>query len=354
MRTGKYLNENERYLIEVELSEGTPIAKIARKLGRGRCTIQREIARGSCEQLDWSTGEIITVYKADYATMRARQRAENKGAGLKIGRDLHTATVLEGLIKNNHWSPAAALGFATRHGLIDTVVSVPTLYAYIKAGVLSVTEADLPRKGAQKRHAARMYRHAHRNIRGTSIEERPKAVKNRREFGHWEGDLIVGKHGTKTVYLTLLERKSRYVIAMRLENKKMDGVVRCVDVLEKKYGRSFSEVFKSITFDNGSEFSDFEGIERSRYKTRRETGVRTKVYYAHPYCSSERGSNENCNGLLRRAGFMKGSNLGLISKSSEREFVDWVNNLPRKILGFQTASEVFAREMGAIRRPSLA
>lgn len=350
MRTGKYLNENERYLIEVELSEGTPLSKIARKLGRGRCTVQREVSRGSCEQIDWRTGKIVTVYKADYAMMRARQRAENKGAGLKIGRDLHTASVLESLIKENHWSPAAALGFATKHGLIDTVVSVPTLYSYIKGGVLSITENDLPRRGAQKKRAAKMYRHAHQNIRGTSIEERPKSVKTREEFGHWEGDLIVGKQGTKTAYLTLLERKSRYVIAMRLENKKAEGVVRCIDLLEKRYGRSFASIFKSITFDNGTEFSDFQGIERSRYKKRQKAGVRTKVYYAHPYCSSERGSNENCNGLLRRAGFKKGSNLGFIKKDSEKRFASWVNDLPRKILGFQSANEVFALELEKLGR----
>ena len=118
MRKGKYLNENERYVIEVELRANTSISEIARKLGRARCTIQREIARGKCEQIvNYKTHATKWVYKADFAERAAIQRQSTKGTGLKIGHDLHTAMVLESLILDNKWSPDAALGYAIRNNL---------------------------------------------------------------------------------------------------------------------------------------------------------------------------------------------------------------------------------------------
>lgn len=340
MRTGKYLNELERFVIEVELADGNTISGIARKLGRARCTIQREIARGSCEQMEGRFLTINLVYKADYAQMVAIRRSATKGCTLKIGKDMASARQLEELIKENHWSPAAALGYAKRKGLISTVISVPTLYSYIRNGVLSISEDDLPRRGAQRRRAAKRYRRAHHNLRGKSIEQRPKEVLNRKEWGHWEGDLIVGGAKTKVSYLTLLERKTRYVIAMKVNSRKKYETPRCLDALERYFGEAFGTVFKTITFDNGSEFADWEGMERSCLGK----GRRTRIYYAHPYCSSERGSNENCNGLLRRAGFTKGSNLGSISPEEATRFVSWVNSLPRRILGFQSALEAFVTD----------
>lgn len=350
MRKSKYLNENERYVIEVELRANTSISEIARKLGRARCTIQREIARGKCEQIvNYKTHATKWVYKADFAERAAIQRQSTKGTGLKIGHDLHTAMVLESLILDNKWSPDAALGYAIRNNLITTIITTPTLYAYIKAGVLNVTEKDLPRQGAQRKRAQEHYRHAHRNIRGKSIEERPLEAASREVMGHWEGDLIVGKKGTKTVCLTLVERKTRYVIVRELPSKHACNVIRELDRLEKRLGTLFPQVFKSITFDCGTEFSNDKAMERSRHKIRRKRGEpRTQIYYAHPYCSSERGSNENCNGILRRAGIPKKSNIGTLGTDAVKKAAAWTNNLPRRVLGYQTAAEAFAAEMSAL------
>ena len=118
----------------------------------------------------------------------------------------------------------------------------------------------------------------------------------------------------------------------------------CLDTLERYFGETFSNVFKTITFDNGSEFSDWESMERSCLKDEK----RTHIYYAHPYCSSERGSNENCNGLLRRAGFKKSSNLGSIKPEEAVKFISWVNSLPRRILGFQSALEAFSADYRSV------
>ncbi len=236
MRENKYLNENERYVIEVELAAGTSKSEIARKLKRARCTIQREITRGLVEQMDGSTGETYLVYKADWAQKAAKRRWQAKGTALKIGHDFDTAETLERLIRDNKWSPDAALGYAIKNKLISTIITTPTLYSYIKAGVLSITEKDLPRQGAQRKKNKEIYRHAHHNIRGKSIEVRPKEASARNAFGHWEGDLIVGKKGTKTVCLTLVERMTRYVITRELPSKQAANVVNAFDYLEKCYG----------------------------------------------------------------------------------------------------------------------
>lgn len=350
MRTGKYLDEYERAIIEHELRIGTAISKIARDLGRGRATIQREIKRGKTDKFDDKTGYIVTSYDYKYGQRIAMRRQANKGSHLKIDNDFESAEILERLIKDNHWSPAAALGYATKHGLLKTVISIPTLYAYIKNGVLLVRVTDLPRKGLQNKRKQEQYQFgARKRPKGTSIEERPKEALHRKVFGHWEGDLIIGKRGTKTVYLTLVERLTRYCIAMRLPSKHANGVIRAFDTLEARYGLLFSEIFKSVTFDNGTEFLAQQELETSRYKCRQKQGKRTHIYYAHPYCSSERGSNENCNGLLRRAGFTKSGNLGTISNASAKRYIDWVNQLPRKIHNFATSEELFSQEIEKLR-----
>ncbi|MBY4798279.1 IS30 family transposase [Collinsella sp. AGMB00827] len=207
--------------------------------------------------------------------------------------------------------------------------------------LISYTDLPLPRRRRQA--YADVLRHSHNNIQGTSIEERPKSVGTRAEFGHWEGDLIVGTRGTRTVCLTLLERKTRYVVATLLPTRHAAGVVRAIDNLEAMLKDRFSDVFKSITFDNGSEFSDFKSIERSCADASR---TRTKVYYAHPYRSGERGSNENANGLLRRAGLRKGKDLGKIPAKVFDRAVRWVNELPRSIFYYAPALEMFEAEIG--------
>ena len=110
----------------------------------------------------------------------------------------------------------------------------------------------------------------------TSIEDRPKEINERNTFGHWEMDTVIGKaKGSGPVLLVLTERLTRYEIIMKMKHKTAAEVIRCLNRLERKYGSRFKRVFKSITVDNGSEFMDTEGIEKSC----RSKGSRTKVFY---------------------------------------------------------------------------
>lgn len=184
---------------------------------------------------------------------------------------------------------------------------------------------------------------AARKAAGTSIEERPAEIDSRDEVGHWEMDCVVGKRGTKKTLLVLTERKTRKEIIIPMKDQTTGSVVAALDRLERKYGSLFSKVFQTITVDNGSEFADAAGIEKSC----RRNGNRTKVYYCHPYSSYERGSNECLNKMIRRW-FPKGTDFRKITKAAIQAVEDWMNNYPREILGFRTADAVFAECAAAL------
>lgn len=186
---------------------------------------------------------------------------------------------------------------------------------------------------------------------GDSIEQRPPEVESREEFGHWEGDTVYsgkGKCKTTSALLTLNERKTRKDIIIGIPNRKAETVVKALDALERKCGaRRFRAIFKSITFDNGSEFSAAEELERSAVN---KTIPRTKVYFCHPYSSWERGSNENANSMIRRR-HPKGTDFSKVSAAEIAATEEWINNYPRKIFGYKSSEVMFReclREIGLI------
>lgn len=122
----------------------------------------------------------------------------------------------------------------------------------------------------------------------------------------------------------------------RMRDQTARSVVRALDSLEREYGANFSKIFRTITVDNGSEFADCAGMEKSC----RRKGNRTKIYYCHPYSSYERGSNENVNRMIRRW-FPKGTDFRKVTAKAIQKVEDWINNYPREILGFRTAEAVF-------------
>lgn len=175
------------------------------------------------------------------------------------------------------------------------------------------------------------------------------SIDEREEFGHWEGDTVYsgkGKRKTTRALLTLTERKTRKEIIIAIPNRKAETVVKALDALERKLGaRRFRAIFKSITFDNGTEFAAAEGLERSCVNKRLP---RTKVYFCHPYSSWERGTNENTNGMIRRR-FPKGTNFAAVTNAQIAQAENWINNYPRKILGYKSSEIVFReclRELG--------
>ena len=334
---GKYITERQRYEIEAYLKAGLKPEKIAELIGKCVGTIYNEIKRGTCKQLT-SELEEIEVYLADVAQRKYNQNKLNKGANLKIGNDIKLCQFIEQKIKKEKYSPYAALQCIKNQKLkFKTNICTKTLYNYIDKGIiLNVDNKDLPMKPKRKKNNEKRTV-SHNNLKGTSIEQRPGEIMGRDEYGHWEMDTVIGghkKHG-KECLLVLSERMTRDEIIRKIPNKKAESVIKALNALERTYGsRQFRETFKTITCDNGTEFLDFNGIEKSVL-----TKIpRTKVYYCHPYSSWERGTNENINKMIRRF-IPKGAIMEDYSKEDITKIQSWINNYPRKILGGISSSE---------------
>ena len=339
----KQLTEKDRYKIEGYFNAGFSCQRIAELVGKSKRTIERERKKGSVEQIKTNPSfkkyegmYISTIeYKADFAQNKTNERASNKGKNIKIGNDHELANYIERKIKDEKWSPDAINGHIKNEGLqFKTTLCTKTIYNYIDNGIfLEITNKNLWEKSKQKKRRYKKFqRVALNNTQGTSIDERPLAVEERKEIGHWEIDLVVGQKGCKTAILTLVERKSRKSIYIQIKNKTQKEVIKAVRQATKKVIGDFGEVFKSITADNGSEFLDAVGIKKA--------AKCDEIYYAHPYSSWERGSNENGNRILRRF-IPKGTDIGKISKKELQRIEDWVNNYPRKILNYKNANGVF-------------
>lgn len=337
----KTIKWEDRLRIETLLNAGHKPQEIANLLGFHHSTIYRELKRGKAKRRnsDWTESEI---YSPDLAQARAEENKKKKGRPLKIGRDYKFVRYVEKTVGDDKNSPAVALAEIERKGLqFDTQICLTTLYNYIKGGMfLNLTMADCPycvpkKKGRKKRKVQK------RLSAGTSIEERPIEILDREEMGNWEMDTVVGGQGkSKKSLLVLTERKTRMEIIEILNEHTMSEVVRVMDKLERKFTeKGFRRVFKTITVDNGSEFKDWQGMERSRRNKRK----RTKVYYCHPYCSSERGSNENNNKLVRRF-YPKGGSFDDVPRQDIKKLERWMNQYPRKMFGWKSAEEMFQDE----------
>ncbi len=335
MRIFSHLSFTDRLKIEKMVNEKRPVREIAAAVHVHISTIYRELKRGRYEHLN---GDYTTEdrYSPDQAEASYRANLASKGPDLKIGKDHKLAEYIERRIANDGFSPAAVVGEIKAKELhFETSLSPATVYSYISKGVfLRLTNKNLPRRGKKKNK----YRHvrAARPPRGESIEKRPAEIAERKTFGHWEMDTVVGKQGTRKVCLMLTERQTRNEIIIRLKDRTAESVVSALNRLEKRFGKLFPRVFLSITCDNGSEFANSEGIE----KAMRRKEKRTKVYYCHPYSSYERGSNENLNGMFRRK-FPKGTNFANVTDAEIQAAEDWMNNYPRSIHGYHTARELF-------------
>ena len=340
-----YMTKSERDKLEAWLRVKKPVSWIARELGFCRQTIYNEIKRGQYHRIVERHGYYYDEqhYSSDKAQQLHTYNQTGKGRPLKIGTDRAYADFLEEKIMKDRFSPAAALAAARAEGH-RTTICVSTLYSYIDKGIfLHLTNKHLWEKGRKKkRDYAPIRRIAHPRL--PSIENRPEQINQRIEPGHWEMDLVVSCRGGHKCLMALTERVTRQEIMRLIPDKSAASVVRAMNTLERKYGKMFPEVFKTITVDNGTEFSDCEGMETSVFKA---GGQRTKMYYCHPYCSSERGSNEKQNQMIRRK-FPKGTNFDKVSPKEVRVVEDWLNRYPRKILGWYSSADLFNQIFGGI------
>jgi len=236
-KKNKHLNERERYRIEILLKEGMKPFEIAKRLGRHQRTIEREIQKGIVKLLN-SDFMYRKEYCADAGQRIYTRNSRSKGPELKIDKDHKLVKHIENKIIKDKYSPDAVIGEIKAKNLkFDTNICTKTLYNYIDRDdvFLRLTNKDLPVKKDKKRGSYKKVKIAHKNLKGTSIEDRHESIEEREEYGHWEMDCVVGNQGGSGVTLLVLsERKSREEIIFKMPDKTQDSVIKMLDALERK------------------------------------------------------------------------------------------------------------------------
>lgn len=342
-RTFRRFTYQTRLKLEALYNAGVPVKTIENELRFHNSSIYRELRLGMYDHKnsDWT---YTKKYSATLAEQNSRFNISARTKDLKVGADLKWIRCIEDLILNHKYSPAAALAHIKRcHMEFDTEVSVRTVYRYIDHGVfLHLTRKELPYHGKRKRKTRKTILPAQPK-RGTSIDQRPLCALARMDFGHWELDSVIGRRCKGNTLLVLTERKTRKEFVFRSQDKTALSAVAMLNSLELRLGKSFPLVFKTITCDNGCEFSTPSALETSCL-----TGTpRTRVFYCHPYCSWERGSNEKQNQMLRRW-IRKNSRIEEYTDDQIKFAEEWLNNYPRAIFDWHTSQELFDMELRKI------
>ena len=299
---------NERNKLEVLLKENYKISKIAKILNRHRTTIYREIKRINGE------------YYSENAQEDANTKSANKGRNSKITAELKNL-IEDRLCKT--WSPEQIVGRELKGRL-----SFKTIYNWLYSNFLDVSVNVLRRKG---RRAKTEETRGKFNI-GKSIDDRPEEVKKKEVFGHWELDSVVSARGeSKACFATFVELKTRFYVAIKMKNRSKSSMPEAIRQLAANI---LEEAFRTFTSDRGKEFSCWEEVEKM--------GI--EFYFADPYCSWQRGCNENSNGLLREF-YPKKTD---ISKTDTEDLIRTlmlINSRPRKCLNYATPFEKFLHEI---------
>ncbi|MBI1772142.1 MAG: IS30 family transposase [Burkholderiales bacterium] len=316
--TYTHLTQDERYQIYILKKAGHKQSEIAEVMGRSRSTISREIKRNSGGR--------------GYRPKQAQQLCLDKQAK-KNGSTISAETwaFAEDRLRA-YWSPEQISGYLRANGLAG--VSHESIYGRIYedkrcGGTLHKTLR------CQK---VRKKRYGNRERRGTipnqvSIEQRPAIVDTLKRYGDWEGDLVVGANHQQAL-VTLNERKSRYTLLDKVSRKTAEAVSDTIISLLAP----FSGLVHTLTTDNGKEFAQHERIAQR---------LDVKYFFAHPYCSWERGANENMNGLIRQF-FPKKMRFESITMQDMTDAMDYLNHRPRKCLGYKTPHEVFMAQIQSL------
>ena len=301
----KHFNIETRSCIAYSLKNMKSIREISKILNCSHSSISREIKRNS------KNG----IYNPAIAEKLSKERSKNCGSKGKLTLELKEE--ISKRLKKHH-SPEQISGRLIKEKYISKL-SFKSIYNWISKGLIpEINKLNLRRKGKRSKESE-----TRGKIGGTNISERPLKVELRKELGHWEGDTILGEGRI----LTLVERVSRFTYIFKLEGKVSESVKEKIKKLRKMLPK---KLLKSITFDNGKEFSKHRGINL-------ETLI--EIYFANPGNPHERGTNENTNGLLREY-FSKGRNLKKVDNTELSEVLLELNTRPRKCLNYNTPLEI--------------
>jgi IS30 family transposase len=309
-----HLSQNERYQIFALMKAGLNQTQVALTLGRSKSTISREIQRNSG----------LKGYRPKQATLKSEVRALGSRNAKKVSVD----TLKSALdLVRQEWSPEQIAGTMN--------ISHETVYRHVYAdkdcgGKLFMHLRS--QKKRRKRYASGRQRRGQIPNR-RSIHERPALVDLRLEVGHWEGDTVIGARHKQAI-VTLVERKSGYAKLFKVKNK----TAELVSAAMIKSLKPFDGLVDTITLDNGKEFADHQRVDLELGST---------IYFADPFASWQRGTNENFNGLLRQY-IPKDRPLSTVTQEELKMIENKLNHRPRKRLGFRTPHEVFHESLNRV------
>ncbi|WIV21157.1 IS30 family transposase [Paenibacillus polygoni] len=310
-----HLSIIERSKLEVLHQLGLSARAIARELDRHHSTISRELRKNQC-----LNGYQAVASEHRYKHLRQAQKPREKWTetlGKEIEQRLHET-----------WSPEQ---ISMRYRLKgEPMVSFKTIYRWLYQGrMIRNTVQQLRHKGKRQKSQEKRGRF----LVGTSIKQRPKEIRSRETFGHWELDTVVSSRGkSKACVATCIERKTRLYTAIKMPDRTSLSMEIAIGVVAAQYP---AQTFQTATVDRGKEFACFRELEESHGMT---------VYFADPYSSWQRGSNENGNGLLREF-FPKGKDFAEVTEEELEHALHLINSRPRKCLGWKTAHESFEEEV---------
>lgn len=339
-KKSKHLTLEERFLIQFLHRRGSSPYAIAKEIGCAANTVRNEIRRGLVEYDFY--GRIHKEYSAHTGQEKYLSNRKNCNVKWKL---LHCADFIRFAEKRfwtDKWSFDASVGYARVNKKFPEkeIPDTKSMYNWTNAGLIDVKRHELPEAISRKARKKSSSKTKRKIVLGKNIEERPSEADDRMEFGHWEIDTVVGrKAGQHSVLLTLTERKTRFEIVKKIEVKTKALVKDAVKEILDEYKTHCFDVFKTMTSDNGLEFASIAELETEGLQ----------VYFAHPYSSYERGTNERHNRIIR-TWIPKGKDIDKYDEWFIEDMEDWMNNLPRKILGYKTPAQLFEEELDLIYR----
>jgi transposase, IS30 family len=309
------LTQEERYLITAQLTCGHTLAHIARSIGCDRSTISRELRRNATHH----DGDYRAEKAHSYAVARRRRcRRRPRFSAVDMA--------LVARLLRRKWSAEQISGVLRKRGTLS--ISHETIYRRIRwdkrAGGDLWRHTRIMSKFGRKRYRSHDSRGVLPGKR--SIAQRPVEVERRQQIGHWEGDTVMGSDLRHCV-LTLVERKTGFAIIKKLSARNKAEVTRAATRAIRRHCRNF----KTLTLDNGTEFHDYTILEQRFPIT---------VYFATPYHSWERASNENLNGLVRQY-LPKGLCMRNVTQAQCDQIADDLNNRAQKRFGFETPAALY-------------
>ncbi len=313
-----HLTDKDRIFLRIMLEKRYPKAKIAKILGVDRSTIYREIKRNSCTHW-YSQKKYYACFIAHKKYLQRRKREVILEKDKTLKNYVH-----EKLLAG--WSPWQIEGRLKKENEGQCIISHETIYRYIYSdyGIRNQFFKKLRRK-----HFVRIKRGARkpRVPKDMLIHTRPSFINDRAEFGHWECDLMLFKRGITNNLITLRERKTRYMIAIKNENKTASGTALAIISTLK----NIKQYVKSITVDQGGEFNKYPWIKEC---------IGADFYFCEPSSPYQKGAIENGNGVIR-AELPRDHNINLLKQQQINKIVTEINNRPQKCLDYATPQEVF-------------